>query len=139
MGTSIEAKIIDGLIDRFNNSVMLPAGTLVAYPNKTFTPDGNPYVRLTIAKNTPVPHKIGAGKEPERMGIFLATVCWPLGQGLGAASDLANAIRDAFKRTTWWDYSGIRIRIVDEPAVQGDVEDDVYSQVPVTIPWHVYP
>ncbi len=139
MATSIEAKVVDGLISRFNE-LTLPSGTGVAYPNVTFTPDGtHPYVRLTVAKNTPINHHIGGGKEPERLGIFLATVCWPVGAGLGTASDLANAIRDAFAFNTKWTYSAVDFRIVEEPAVQGDIVDGAYTQIPVTIPWHVYP
>lgn len=138
--TSIEAKIVEGLCDYFENNVTLPAGMGVAYPNVAFTPDGtNPYVRLTIAKNTPVTHRLGGGKEPERMGIFQATIYWPIGVGLVAPSEVANTIRNAFAYNTTIDHAGIRIRVTQEPAVRGDLPDGAYTQIPVVIPWSVYP
>jgi len=139
MSTSIEGKIVDGLITQFG-TVTLPSGCGVDYPNMTFTPDStHPYVRLVVAKNQPVSGRLSGGHEPIRMGILLATVCWPIGQGIGAASDLANSIRNAFAFGTKWTYSGIEFRIVDEPMVQGDIVSGAYDEIPVVIPWRVYP
>lgn len=139
MSTSIEAKVADGLIRRFGE-VTLPSGCTVAYPNVAFTPDGtHPYVKLTVAKNQPISARISGGHEPIRQGIFLATVCWPINQGLGAASDLANAIRDKFAFGSRWTEAGVEIRVVDEPMVQGDIVNGAYDEIPVTVPWKVYP
>ena len=139
MATSIESQVVDGLIDRFR-TVTLPAGVGVAYPNKAFTPDGtHPYIKLTVAKNQPITSHIGGGKEPIRMGIFLAVVCWPNNSGIGAASDVAQSIRNAFAYNSRWTYSSVEFRIVDEPMVQGDIVNGAYVEIPVVIPWRVYP
>lgn len=140
MSTSIEAKIIDGLLERFG-TVTLPVGVSVAYPNVAFTPDGtSPYVRLTIAKNTPVTASLSGGREPIRMGLFMVTVYWPVGAGIIAPSELAGTIRDAFAfGAKWVSNDGVEFRIVEEPTVKGDLVDGVYTEIPVVIPWHVYP
>lgn len=139
MATSIEAKVVDGLISRFNE-LTLPSGTGVSYPNVTFVPDGtHPYVKLTVAKNQPISARLSGGHEPIRMGIFLAVVCWPTNSGLGAASDVAQSIRDKFAFGTKWTYSAVDFRVVDEPMVQGDIVSGPYTEIPVTVPWRVYP
>lgn len=139
MATSIEAKIITALEAKFL-TITLPAGVQIAAPGIAFTPDGtNPYVRVTIAKNQPINHNLSGGKEPERMGIFLAVVCWPTGVGLVPPSELAATIRDAFAFGTKIETDGIRIKIVDEPMVQGDMQNGVYTEIPVVVPWHCYP
>ncbi|BAQ18308.1 phage tail terminator-like protein [Methyloceanibacter caenitepidi] len=135
---NIEAKIINGLLTHFG-AISLPAGVTVAYPNINFDPDGSPYVRLTIAKNQPVNHHIGGGKEPERVGIFMAVVCWPVGAGIVAPSELAGTIRDHFKFNTQINYDGIRIWITEEPRVAGDDQGPVYCEIPVVIPWRCLP
>jgi hypothetical protein len=138
MARGIEAKIIDGLLAHFGGAV-LPSGTDVAWPNVNFEPDGSPFVRLSVAKNNPVTHHIGGGREPGRMGILLAVVCWPVGQGLIPPSEVANDIRDRFKYNTVIRHDGIVIRIVNEPRVAGDDQGDVYTEIPVVIPWIVDP
>lgn len=139
MATSIEAKIIDALLAEFA-TVPLPAGAKVANPGVTFTPDGtNPYIRLSIAKNTPVNTSLSGGREPIRMGLFLAVVCWPIGQGIVKPSELAGTIRDAFKFNTKVNRDGIVLRVSGEPAVKSDMVSGVYTEIPVVIPWAQYP
>jgi Bacteriophage related domain of unknown function len=139
MSTSIEAKIIDGLLRRFG-TITLPSGCGVAYPNDPYDPDGtNPYVRLTIAKNQPISGRLSGGKEPIRMGLLLATVCYPVNTGINNGSELAGTIRDTFAFGTKWTEQSVEIRIVQEPMVQGDAVVGAYSEIPVVIPWHVYP
>lgn len=143
MAVSVEAKIIDGLCSHFAG-LSLSGIAAVAYPNVTFTPpvDGTepqPYVRLTIAKNTPVNTSISGGQEPIRQGLLLATVCWPVGTGLIAASEVAATIRSAFAFNTSISYQSIQIRITGEPDVKGDIQGDIYTEIPIVIPWSVYP
>jgi len=144
MAISIEAKIVAGLLARFGE-IALPQGVTVAYPNIDFTPasDGSnnplPYVRLSVRKNRPSTIHIGGGREPVRMGLILAVVCWPVGKGIIAASELAGTIRDHFAFATRFDYDGITFWIVEEPVVNDDMQGPVYTEIPVVIPWQVYP
>jgi len=138
LATSIEAKIVNALLAEFA-TVTLPAGVKVAQPNVTFTPDGtNPYVRLSIAKNTPKGF-ISGDREPIRMGFLLAVVCWPVGQGIVKPSELAGTIRDVFKFNTKVNREGIELRVSDEPAVKSDMQAAGYVEIPVVIPWAQYP
>lgn len=139
MAASVEAKIVEGFLEYFRG-ILLPPGVVVAYPNAKFTkPAGLPYVRLTIAKNTPETMHIGGGKEPRRQGIFLAVVCWPVNQGIINATELAAVIRDRFAYNTQIVYQGVTIWIDEEPSVQTDEQGDTHTEIPVVVPWHVYP
>lgn len=148
---SVEAKIINGLIEHFNG-ITLPAGVTVAYrnanfvkPTKIVTISGKaatvpvPYVELIIGKNPPINSHLGGGKEPIRRGLFLANVYWPVGQGIVQASELAGTIRNHFAFNTQINHDGIRIWITEEPTVQGDEQGPVYSVIPVVTPWRVFP
>ena len=146
MAISVEAKIVEGLLNHFNG-LTLPAGVTVAWPNVDFTPDGNPYVRLAVRKNVPQQPFIRGNREPIRMGFLLVTVCWPVGAGLIEPSELAAQIRDHYafddvhsdRRII--EYDGIRIFIgIDQEAqVNDDMQGDVYTEIPVIVPWKVYP
>lgn len=139
MAVSVEAKIIDGLVSWFQG-ITLPAGVTVAYPNINFTPPaGLPHIALMVRKNTPTNAHIGGGTEPIRQGIFLANVNWPNGHGIIKPTELAAVIRDRFAFGTVIGHDGIEIRIVEEPTVQGDVQGDVYTVIPVVVPWNCYP
>jgi hypothetical protein len=136
--TSIEAKIVLALQESFQE-VTLPVGCGVAGPGVVFTPNGtNPYVRLVIAKNTPINAALGGGREPVRQGILLLTVCWPVGSGLLPASELAGTLRAAFAFNTRIDFAGGYIKVTQEPTVQGDMIDGTYVQIPVVIPWMAF-
>lgn len=136
--TSIEAKIVLALQQRFQ-TVTLPTGCGIAAPNVTFTPDGtHPYVRLVIAKNKPINVALSGGREPVRQGLLLLTVCWPVGVGLLPASELAGTLRDAFAFNTRISFDGGYIKVTDEPTVQGDMQVATYSEIPVVIPWQAF-
>lgn len=136
--TSIEAKIVLALQDAFE-AITLPAGCRVAAPGLAFKPDGvHPYVRLVIAKNTPINAALGGGREPVRQGILLLTVCWPIGAGILPATELAATLRGQFAFNTRIDFTGGYIKVTQEPAVQGDMIDGTYVQIPVVIPWMAF-
>lgn len=139
MADSVEAKIINGLIEAFED-ITLPIGVSINYPNTGLVPtSGRPYVRLSVEKNTPRTTNIGGGMEPERMGNFMAVVCWPISEGAIKPAEVAGLIRNRFAFNTKIDHDGIRIWIVEEPAVVGDIQGSIYNETPVVIPYHVYP
>lgn len=136
--TSIEAKIVLAL-----QGAVLPvaqaAGLAIAGPGVVFTPNGtSPYLRVTIAKNTPINTGIGGGREPVRQGILLVTACYPVGAGILPATETAAAIRAAFAFNTKIPFTGGFIKICDEPALQGDMIDGVYVQIPVVVKWMAF-
>ena len=138
MSIYVETKIVEGLIAHFDG-VTLPPDISVAYPNTDFIQDGSPFIRLSIEKNDPQTWHLGGGREPIRRGLFMAVVCWPVGQGIIDPSEVAGAIRDRFAYNTVINYDGIRILITEEPRVAGDIQEDVYVEIPVIIAWVVMP
>ena len=141
MAGNIEAKIINGLMEHFRGVPL--GGAEVAYPNVDFSPSGAPYVRLSVVKNSvSSPHISDAGAV--RMGLLMASVCWPVGKGIVSASELAGAIRDHFalngedRRVIEHDGIEIHIGVDEAPSVKGDIQGPVYTEIPVVIPWHVY-
>jgi hypothetical protein len=119
----------------------------VAYPNVDFTPPAAGYVRLSIGNNGAMFVGLRANREPIRQGIFMATVCWPIGSGLVVASELAGTIFDHYAFND--NKSGRRIITVDEISIHmmldntGGVKEmmqgDVYAEIPALIPWKVIP
>ncbi len=137
--TTIDGKIIDGLLGHFGGFA-LPVGVGVAYPGMSFSPNaGEPYVELSVLNNAPIQRMIAFGKEPERLGIFQASVFWPEGQGIVKATDLAAQIGQHFARGTKIRGAGIVIWIIDEPVIASPIQETAWLQVPLSIRWHVYP
>lgn len=144
MAVSIEAKIENGFVEFFGTIPL--SGIAVAYDGVPFSPTGEPYVKLTVQNNTPINSFIGSASAIQR-GIFLALVRWPVGQGVVKAKELAGKIRDAFaaddagadRRIINHDGIQIRIGIEEPPGVRGAETGEVYVDVPVIVPWHVFP
>ena len=139
MAETTEGAIAEALIAHFS-TMALPAGVRVAYPGISFTPDpGTPHVELFVIPNTPIQRMIAFGKEPERLGIFQASVFWPEGQGIVKATDLAAKIGQHFARGTKIKEFGTIIWIIDDPDIAAPLQEKAWLQVPVSIRWHVYP
>lgn len=136
---SIEAKIVLAL-EQAVLPVATAAGVAISAAGVEFTPDGvNPYLQVTIAKNTPINVSLSGGREPVRQGILLVNVVWPTGPGILPATELAAKVRDAFKFNTRFNFAGGYIKICDEPVIQGDVGDrGVNIEIPVVIRWMAF-
>lgn len=136
--TTIEGKIVLALEGYFLD-VELPANCGISAPGVPYTPDGtNPYVKLTVAHNTPLTVAMSGNREPIRQGILLLVVVWPTGSGILAPTELAAKLRTAFKLNTKIPFDGGYIKICDEPVVQGDVGDGVNIEIPVVIRWMAF-
>lgn len=138
IATSIEGKITLAL----EQAVLAAApaagfpSNRIAAPGRVYTPDGvNPYLKLTIAHNTPVTVAMSGTREPMRQGILLCVVNWPAGSGTLAATEAAAKLRAAFRFNTRLPFDGGYIKIVDEPTLQGNIGDDVSVEIPVVIRW----
>lgn len=138
MATHIEAQIPEALQSHFGG-ISLPSGTEIAHIGIDFTPTSNPYVRLQLFKNAPVQNQIAFNRAPIRRGIFQASVFWPVGQGLVKPSEVAGTIRDGFARGTKIDATDFVIRIDQEPTVGSDIQEKAWMQIPVSIPFVIYP
>jgi len=140
MATHIEAIIPDALFDAAS-AVSLPSGWGKAYEgvdyNTTDYPTG--YVRFSVLKNTPRQMRIRFGNEPIRVGILQASVFAPEGKGIIAASEVAGTIATAFARGSKITSGDVVIRIDDEPVVGSAIQEPAWVQIPVSIPYIVYP
>src|SRR5688572_22674758 len=134
-----EGKIYDALIAHLQQFA-LPAGMEIAYPGTNFpglNSSGQPkpkpaagYIRVDFRVNTPInPHISGAALV--RMGFFMATVCWPVAEGIVKPTDLASRIRDHFAFNDAGDdrriidHEGLRILIGIDPAPRvGDADQE---------------
>jgi hypothetical protein len=134
---SIEAKITLAL-EQAVLSVAQAESVAIAAPGVPFTPTGDPYLRVTLAKNTPINVSLSGGREPVRQGILLVVVGWPVGPGILPATELAAKVRDAFKFNTRFNFDGGMVKICDEPTIQGDVGDGVNIEIPVVIRWMAF-
>ena len=140
MATHIEAVIVDALFTA-TNSLSLGTGWYRAYEGYDYDPTGNNvgYVFFSVLKNDPVNPRIRHGNEPIRRGIFQASVYVPDGAGTITANEKAGIIRDAFERGTKITSGSVTIRVDDEPTVGPAIQEEAWLQVPVSIPFVVYP
>jgi hypothetical protein len=140
MPTHIEAEIVHGLFNEANG-ITLGSGFVKAWEGVPYDPTGNDagYVRFSVLKNDPINPRIRHGDEPIRRGIFQASVFVPDGAGTIPANEQAGLVRSAFVKGTKITSGGVTIRVDDEPTVGSAIQDGPWLQVPVSIPFIVYP
>ena len=140
MATHIEAVIVDALFTKAN-TVSLGAGLVKAWEGVPYDPTGNNvgFVRFFVLKNDPINPRIRHGNEPIRRGIFQASVYVPDGAGIIKATEQAGIVRTAFARGTKITSGSVTIRIDDEPTVGPAIQEEAWLQIPVSIPFIVYP
>lgn len=145
MATSVEAKAYEALkahLESFGAGLEI-AWPGVNYPQPTAAKPAK-YLRVTFAPNTPTNPFI-EGDGTIRMGLFLILICWPVGEGIVKPTDLAGALRDWFafdggnRRVLVGDGVAVRIGVEQAPSVGGAEQDKVQTEIPVVVPWHVYP
>lgn len=97
-----------------------------AWENRPYTPvQGTPYQRVYLLAAEPDNPEIGT-MATER-GFMQVTLCYPLGEGPGAAMTRAELIRSTFKRGNAFTASGIVTQIERTPEIApAMVEDDWY-------------
>jgi hypothetical protein len=140
MPTHIEAEIVHGLFNEANG-ITLGSGFVKAWEGVPYDPTGNNvgFVRFSVLKNDPINPRIRHGNEPIRRGIFQASVFVPDGAGIVQATEQAGIIRDAFARGTRITSGNVTIRIDDEPTVGPAIQEEAWLQIPVSVPFIVYP
>lgn len=140
MATHIEAQIDDALM-RHMSTLTLPATVTggVSYPNIDFDASGNPHVRITIFKNQDQDIDISFDTAPIRRGILQASVFWNTGVGLIHPKEVAGLIKDHFGLGTRITEATFTIRIDQSPSVGSDIQESNWVQIPVSIPYVIYP
>jgi hypothetical protein len=140
MATDIEAQIDDALL-RHMSTFTLPATVTggIAYPNINHDPEGNPYIRVSIFKNQNQDIDISFDIDPIRRGIFQASVYWNVGFGLITPKEVAGLIKDHFALGTRITEATFTIRIDQTPNVGSDIQEENWVQIPVSIPYVIYP
>jgi hypothetical protein len=140
MATHIEAVIGKALTDHAK-AINLATGFTFSEQNMDFDPSGNEvgFVRLDYIPNNPTNFRIALDTSPIRRGIFQASVYVPDGTGMLQATEQAGIIRDAFERGTKITSGNVTIRVDDEPTVGPAIQEEAWLQIPVSIPFIVYP
>lgn len=140
MATHIEAVIIDALFTEADG-ITLANGFVKAWEGVPYDPTGNEtgFVRFSVLKNNPINLRIALSTSPIRRGILQASVYVPDGAGIVQATEQAGIIRDAFERGTKITSGDVTIRIDDEPTVDPAIQEEAWLQIPVSIPFIVYP
>lgn len=100
-----------------------------AFPNVSFTPiDGVEYQRLSFLFAKPSDITLNAGRYIEN-GIFQIDLCYPKGNGFNAIEEMADKIRNQFKRGS----SVEGVLISETPTIAGAIDDVNRFIVPVSV------
>lgn len=139
MATHIEAKIIEALVGHYDTLSLTEITGGTAYPGASFKPTRAPFVRLQVFKNDPIQNQISFGRDPIRQGLFQASVFWTEGKGIVKPTEVAGKIADHFARGTKITGTGFVVRIDEDSTIGSDIQEKDWVQVPVTIPFIIYP
>lgn len=109
-----------------------------AYENEAFEPTpGAPYQRAELIPNAPIDHALTLDVL-ELRGLFQVTLCYPLGEGRGAAQARAQAVADHFAPALDLSEPGWRISITKTPRIAAGMSLDDRWAVPVTVAWSAF-
>lgn len=109
-----------------------------AYENIAFKPTpGTAYQRVNLLPNTPIDHALTADVV-ELRGLFQVTLCYPLGDGRGAAQLRAQAVSDHFAPVQWLTEGAIKVVIDSTARIATAFEDGDRWCLPVTVAWRVF-
>lgn len=128
--------LIAAALERKSAAIASPLAT--AYENEDFTPtDGVPYQRENLLPNVPIDHAV-TSDVVEWQGLFQVMVCYPLGEGRGAAQAKAQAIADHFAPAQTLVEGGIKVYLNSTPRIGAGLIDEGRWCIPVTISWSAF-
>lgn len=139
MATHIDAKILNALMGHLTTMTLPASVGGIAYPNVRYDPNGGPYLKTMIFRNSPENNLIPFGKDPIRRGIFQVSVFWPESEGENAPLEVAGLVEQRFVRGTKIAGDTFTVRIDDDPTVGSLLHDAPWVQIPVSIPFITYP
>ena len=128
--------LIAAAMERKSAAIASPLAT--AYENEDFTPtDGVPYQRENLLPNVPIDHAVTADLV-EWQGLFQIMLCYPLGEGRGAAQTRAQAIADHFAPAQTLIEGAIKVYLNNTPRIGAGLIDEGRWCIPVTISWSAF-
>jgi len=107
-------------------------GENVQWPNVSFDPGGNYWMRPTLLPAEPSMAALGEDADNRNIGIYQVDIFWPQGTGEGPPSSKAEEVMQQFKRGTVITLSGTTVRIERAYRESGRWEESWY-QIPVII------
>ncbi len=108
-------------------------GLATAFENGNYVPvTDTPYQRVNLLPAAPDNSIQGTVTYFER-GVFQITLCYPLGNGAGAAEARAGLTRGHFWRGTVMVESGIRVLVTTTPRIAPGFQDDDRWCIPVSV------
>ena len=111
----------------------MPSVPATAYEAMSFdAPDDDVYLRLQFVVNTPDDPTLGVGYYRERITAQIFVVD-SAGHGTGTAEQLAETIRQHFKKGTTLIQDGVRIQVLTTPQISGSVVLQNKLIIPVMI------
>ena len=140
MATHKDAQIDDALF-RHMSTMVLPAEVTggISYPNINFDADSKPHIRTSHFTNQDQNIDISFETDTIRRGIFQASVFWNVGTGLIKPKEVAGLIKDHFALGTRITEATFTIRIDEPPSIGSDIQETNWVQIPVSIPYVIYP
>lgn len=138
MAVNVEEAISEALMNAVGSLAMVLPHP-IAYPGVSYSPvNGTAYLHVTVLPNATRRVFIGNGEPNHHQGILQISVMWPAGQGeiapRRAAGKIANQLGEGTVLVT--DFGNIRID--ERPSVMPALQDTVWLNVPVRIPYHAF-
>lgn len=107
-----------------------------ALPGESYTPDGNPYIRVGKVSAAPARLMLKGGRQNRRDGFIILTLVMPLGMMDSEQSyQSGGAVAKHFVDGTTMESGGVKVLVTDYPNVMDGYEDGGYWNVNVRIPW----
>lgn len=127
------AEIYAAIRTRFATEIATPLGLVTRYDNDAReTPTSGLWALVTILPGSSDVGEFGAVQRYRTLGVCIASIFQPVGEGDGASLEVADAIVPAFRARS---HSGVHYRT---PSVErlGRTGDGAWFQTNVTIPWY---
>lgn len=139
---SFETMIDEALMNHLTRFVFEPISeiqSLVAYPNKPFTPvAGKPHLRITNLHSQTVPAGYGDEADNYHTGVFVINVFYPENKGTTEPGDLVGALIAHFKRGTAMPGDDITVHVDGPPWRSPPLQPPQWYQLGINIPWYCY-
>lgn len=132
----VAAKIADALLTYLGTLSVGSPALPIAMPEVKFNPPSSgKYLEARFLPNRPATRVIAFDGPDQHQGLLQVSVIWPKGQGIIAASEIANEVVKHFRRGTVIAADDLRVRIYETPWESPPLDEPNRMQVPVTVPW----
>lgn len=129
----LAADVVKALLDRAGTLSYSSPVMKKAMPDVTFSPEtGKPYFRVDHLPNRPFWAGLSSGRIDQ--GLLQITVVWPKGLGIVKASAAVDAVKAHFPKKLKLTQGTATVKI-GEAWHAAPLQDDAWTETPVTIPW----